>query len=105
MCVLFSSLGRYRYSTKKNGRQTDLGGDQRRLKLFTYVHGVPEGINMGGNTPTYFLVKSKVIISCQSSSGEECASNRVNKPLHLVTTLLATVSLEKFNEIDTTVDI
>ena len=49
MSVLFSSLGRYRYITKKNGRRTDLGGDQRRLKLFTYVHRVPGGENMGGN--------------------------------------------------------
>ena len=60
---------------------------------------------MGGNIPTYFLVQSKGIISCQTSSREEHASNWVKKPLHLVTTLLATGSSEKFNEIDTTVDI
>ena len=75
VCVLFSSLGRYRYSTNKKGQRTDLGGDQRRLQLFTYVHGVPGGGNMGGNIPTYFLVQSKGIISRQTTSQEERASN------------------------------
>ena len=60
---------------------------------------------MGGNIPTYFLVQSKGIISRQTSSREERASDRVNKPLHLVIILLATGSSESFNEIDTTVDI
>ena len=32
---------------RKNGRRTDLGGDQSRLKIFTYVHRVPGGENMG----------------------------------------------------------
>ena len=59
----------------------DLGGDQSRLKLFTYVHGVPGGENMGGNIPTYFLVKYKDNISRQPSSREERASNWVNNPL------------------------
>ena len=58
----------------------DLGGDQSRLKLFTYVHGVPGGENMGGNIPRYFLVQSKGIISRQNSSREERASNWVNSP-------------------------
>ena len=49
----------YRYSTKKNGRRTDLGGDQSRLKIITYVRGVAGGENMGRNIPTYFLVQSK----------------------------------------------
>ena len=53
---------------RKNGRRTDLGGDQRRFRLFTYVHGVPGGENMGGNIPTYFLVQCKGIISRQTSS-------------------------------------
>ena len=66
---------------RKNGRRTDLGGDQIRLKLFTYVHGVPGGENMGGNIPTYFLVQSKDNISRQTSSLEERASNWVNNPL------------------------
>ena len=55
----------------------DLGGDQRRLQLFTYVHGVPGGENIGGNISTYFLVESKGIISRQTSSREEHASNWV----------------------------
>ena len=79
--VLFSSLGRYRYSTKENGRRTDLGGDQSRLKLFTYVHGVPGVENMGGNIPTYFLVQSRDNISRQTSIQEEHASKWVNNPL------------------------
>ena len=58
----------------------DLGGDQSILKLFTYVHGVPGGENMGGNIPTYFLVQSKDNISRQTSSQEELASNWVNNP-------------------------
>ena len=53
---------------RKNGRRTDLGGDQSRLKLFTYVHGVPGGENMGGNIPTYFPVQSKDNISLQTYS-------------------------------------
>ena len=53
---------------RKNGRRMDLGGDQSRLKLFTYVHGVLGGENMGGNIPTYFLVQSKDNISRQTSS-------------------------------------
>ena len=81
MSVLFSSLCRYRYSTKKNGQRTDLGGDQSRLKLFTYVHGVPGGENTGENIPTYLLVESKDNIFRQSSSQEERASNWVNNPL------------------------
>ena len=60
---------------------------------------------MGGNIPTYLLVQSKGIISLQTSSREYRASNWVNKPLHLVTILLATDSSESFNEIDTTVNI
>ena len=83
----------------------DLERDQRRLQLFTYMHGVTGGGNMGGNIPTYFLVQSKDIISCQTSSREERAYNRVNKPLHLVTIILATGSSELFNKIDTTVNI
>ena len=55
---------------RKNGRRTDLGRDQSRLKLFTYAHGVPGGENMGGNIPTYFLVQSKELISRQTSSQE-----------------------------------
>ena len=103
MCVLFYFLGCYRHSTNKNGQQTDLGGYQCRLQLFIYVHGVPGDENMGGNIPTYFLVYSKGIISRQISSREECASNWLKKPLHLVTILLATGSSELFNKIDTTV--
>ena len=60
---------------------------------------------MGGNIPTYFLVQSKVIISRQTSSREERASNWVNKHLHLFKIILATGSSELFNEIDSTVDI
>ena len=69
------------YSTKKNGRRTDLGGDQNRLRLFTYVHGVPGGENMGGNIPAYFLVQSKDNTSRQTSSQEQRASNWVNNTL------------------------
>ena len=60
---------------KENGRQTDLWGDQSRLKLFIYVHGVPGGENMGGNIPRYFLVQSKDNMSRQTSNQEERASN------------------------------
>ena len=60
---------------------------------------------MGGNIPTYFLVQPKGIISCKTSSREDSASNRVNKPLHLVKILLATGSSESFSKIDTKVDI
>ena len=60
---------------------------------------------MGGNIPTYFLVESKGIISHQTSSQVEHASNWVNKPLHLVTILMATGSSESLIEIDSTVDI
>ena len=74
-------LHTYRYSIKKNGQRTDLGGDQSRLKLFTYAHVVPGGENMSGNIPTYFLVQSKDNISRQTSSREERASNWVNNPL------------------------
>ena len=63
---------------RKNGRRMGLGGDQSILKLFTYVHGVPGGENMGGNIPTYFLVQSKGIISRQTSIREERSSNWVN---------------------------
>ena len=79
LCYFLPSIwGFYRYSTKKNGRQMYLGGDQSKFKLFTYVHGVPGGENMGGNIPTYFLVKSKYNIYRQTSSREERASNWVN---------------------------
>ena len=60
---------------------------------------------MGGNIPLYFLVKSKGIISRQTSSREERASNCVNNPFHLVTILLATGSLELPNKRDATFDI
>ena len=56
------------------------GGDQSRLKLFTYVHRVPWGENMGGNIPTYFLIQPEGIISRQTFSQEERASNWVNNP-------------------------
>ena len=71
----------YRYSIKKNRQRADLGRYQSRLKLFTYVHGVPGGGNMGGNIPAYFLVQSKDNISRQTSSQEERPSNWVNNPL------------------------
>ena len=75
------------------------------MQLFIYVHVVPGGGNMGGNIPSYFLVQSKGIIFCQTSSQEERGFNWENKPLHPVTIILATVSSETFNEIDTTVNI
>ena len=74
------SLGCYRHTKNKNGRRTDLEGYQRRLKLFNYVHRAPRGENMGGNIPTYLLVKYKGIISRQNYSQEERASNWVSNP-------------------------